>query len=147
MFLIWWTILQTLSFFNWKWIKVVLYIMKNIFEVSRLTYVFIKCLGFFPATVNFVNLEIVSTKKCDFLICILSLTFTSFAWIKLSDVTIGNSTKSVILEMGMILLINGSLISMIFYKIWNFVMRKNYYKIVTDIHWIDLQVSINCLNS
>lgn len=118
--------------------------MKNIFEVSRLTYYAIKCLGFFPATVNFVNLGIVSTGNFDFIFYILSLAFTTFAWIKLSDITIGNSTKSVILELGTILLMNGSLISMFLYKVWNFVMRKNYYKIVMDIHWIDLEVSVNC---
>lgn len=118
--------------------------MKNIFEVSRLTYYAIKCFGFFPATVNFDNFGIVSTGNCDFIFYILSLVFTTFALIKLSDITIGNSTKSVILELGMILLKNGSLISMFLYKAWNFVMRNNYYKIVMDIHWIDLQVSVNC---
>lgn len=119
--------------------------MKNIFEVSRLTYIVIKYFGFFPATVNFVNLEIVSTEYSDLIIYILSLVFTSIAWIKLSNVTIGNIKKSVILELGLIILMNGSLISMVLYKVWNFMMRKNYFKIVMDIHWIDLKVCITNL--
>lgn len=113
--------------------------MKNIFEVSRLTYYVIKGLGFFPATVNFVNLGIVSTGKCDLIIYVLSLVFTSFTFIKLSDTTIGHDIKHII-QLGMILLMNGSLISTFLCKVWNFLMRKNYYKIVTEIHWIDLQV-------
>lgn len=114
----------------------------NIYDVCRFTYLMVKVLGFNFLTVEFgsFNKGQIKTTIYDYFLFFVSLIYSVFARFYLSKVTLKDSTKSIVLETASHLIMNFSLLLIIFLKLWNFLIREKYAKIISNIHWIDLQV-------
>lgn len=113
---------------------------KNIFEVSKLFYLVTKYCGYFPFTVNFKS-RLVTVELTDWIIFVISFAFSIVATLFVSKLSIIDSTKSVILETGIFILMKNSLASMVVIKLFNFVIRKKIVDIFVNIRWIDLKVN------
>ena len=114
---------------------------KNIFQVSKFFFLISKYCGYFPFTVDFKSGR-VTVELTDWIIFVISFVFSIVATLFVSKLSIRDSTKSVILESGIFILMKESLASMVLIKLFNFVMRWKIVGIFANIHWIDLKVKI-----
>ena len=114
----------------------------NIYDVCRFTFLMVKVFGFNFLTVEFgtLNMGQIKTTIYDYLLFFASSLFSVVSRHYMSQATLSDASKSAILEAGIYLLMNLSLLWMIFFKLWNFAIREKYAKIISNINWIDLQV-------
>lgn len=115
----------------------------SILSASKLSFLIAKYSGFFPFTINFNPNELkrqVSSDFFDYVLLVISLSFSFAVSLKLEQASLPFNSNSVILETGIFLVVKTSTISSILIKILNYFLKHKFAEIVYDLHWIDLKV-------
>lgn len=118
---------------------------KSILEASKLSFLIAKYSGYFPFTINFNPNELkrqVSSDIFDYILLVMSLSFSFGASLNLEKETLPFKLNSVILETGIFLVVKIATFSAILIKILNCFLKHEFAKIFHGLHWIDLKVKM-----
>jgi hypothetical protein len=110
---------------------------KNFHEVSSFNCKITKFFGYFHFTLKSDDEKLKECKPTVYLKFVIFTVLGFLASIKSSKVNIGNSTNSVILQMGIRLLIQQTLFMPTVFRVLNFVVRHQHEKIIDNIQSID----------
>lgn len=117
---------------------------ENFLDVSKTICKIVKFFGYFHFTLalDASNRIIFNSNTSDIILFIISVFGGFLASIKSSTMSIGNSISSIIFEIGIKILIKLTLFSPTIFRVSNFMIRKCYAKIITNIHLIDRQIMV-----